>query len=326
MTFREIKMYYTDIIRAQKRISGLVAKTELRKSVYLGNLTQGEVFLKLENLQITNAFKFRGAINKLIQIKKSSQEIITASSGNHGQAVARASRELGLKTKIILPERTPEKKKNLIKNYGAAYIIHGKTVDQAEEYGRNLAKKEGKLYISPYNDEDIVAGAGTIGLELIEQLSGIQAVLVPIGGGGLISGIAIALKEFNPSIKIFGVQPKNDAAMYYSLKSDNIIPASEYPCSVTIADGLAGGIEQNSITFSIIKKYVDKIFLVSEKSIEKAIYQLWKNERQIVEGAGAVGIAAIIEQPEIFLKQKMVVIISGGNINKDCFDRIIENK
>lgn len=319
-------MYYTDIIRAQNRISGLVTKTEMRKSLYLSNLTQGDVFLKLENIQITNAFKFRGAINKLIQIKKNSQEIITASSGNHGQAVARASQELGFKVKIILPERTPEKKKNLIQNYGAAYIIHGKTVDQAEEYARNLAEKEGKLYISPYNDVNIIAGAGTIGLELIEQLSEIQAVLVPIGGGGLISGIAIALKGYNPTISIFGVQPENDAAMYYSLKSDKIIPSSEYPCSVTIADGLAGGIEQNSITFPIIKKYIDKIFLVTEKSIEKAIYQLWNKERQIVEGAGAVGVAAIIEQPEMFLKQKIAVIISGGNIDKGCFDRIIGNK
>jgi threonine dehydratase len=310
-------MKLQDIILAQKRIANLIKKTELRKSSYFSNLVQGHVFLKLENLQITNSFKIRGAINKLYRINKEQKEIITASSGNHGQAVARASRELGLKAKIIIPEGTPEKKKSLIQKYGAELIIFGKTVDEAESYGREIARKDSKLYISPYNDPDIIAGQGTIGLELIEQLPSLQSILVPIGGGGLISGVAIAIKQSNPNIKVIGIQAKNDAAMYHSQKAGKILSPDQYPHLSTLADGLAGGIEENSLTFSFVRKYVDQILLVKESSIEKAINLLWEKKKIIVEGAGAVGIAAILENHSNFLKQEIAVILSGGNIDKN---------
>ncbi len=317
-------MTLKNIIKAQERIAGLIKKTELRKSSYFGRLIQGSIFLKLENLQITNAFKIRGALNKLCQLKRDKLDIITASSGNHGQAVARASRELGFQATIIIPEGTPEKKRKLIQKYGAKYIIYGKSVDQAEAYGRKMAEKEGKIYISPYNDPEIIAGAGTIGLELSEQYSDLQSVLVPMGGGGLISGVAMAVKERYPGIQIIGVQPKNDAAMYYSIQEAKILSPETYANSSTIADGLAGGIENNSITFHLVQKYVDQILLVQEQSIQKAIYLLWEKEGLTVEGAGAVGVAAILENPDMFLKQKLAIIISGGNINQDCFNEIIK--
>ena len=319
-------MKLKDIIKAQERISDLIKKTELRKSSYFGKLIQGNVFLKLENLQITNAFKIRGALNKLSQLKKDKQGIITASSGNHGQAVARACRELNYQATIIIPEGTPEKKRNLIQKYEAKYLVYGKSVDQAEAYGRKIAEKDADLlYISPYNDPEIIAGAGTIGLELIDQYSDLKSILVPIGGGGLISGIALAIKERSPDIQVIGVQPKNDAAMYYSIKKGEALSSGAYPHSFTIADGLAGGIEHNSITFPLVQKYVDQILLVQEQSIQKAIYLLWEKEGLTVEGAGAVGVAAILENPDMFLKQKIAIIISGGNINRDYFNKITRN-
>jgi len=312
-------MELQDIVLAQKRIASLIKKTELRESVYFSNLIQGHLLLKLENLQITNAFKIRGALNKLYQINKEQKDIVTASSGNHGQAIARAAKELELKAKIIIPEGTPEKKRNLIQKYGAELLVYGETVDQSETYGREIARRDGKLYISPYNDPDIIAGQGTIGLELIEQLPSLQSILVPIGGGGLISGVAIAIKQSNPNIKIIGIQAQNDAAMYHSQKAGKILSPDQYPHSPTLADGLAGGIEENSITFSFVRKYVDQIYLVKEVSIKKAINLLWEKEKLIVEGAGAVGIATILENQSHFLKQKIAVVLSGGNIDKDFF-------
>ena len=312
-------MELQDIVLAQKRIASLIKKTELRESVYFSNLIQGHLLLKLENLQITNAFKIRGALNKLYQINKEQKDIVTASSGNHGQAIARAAKELELKAKIIIPEGTPEKKRNLIQKYGAELLVYGETVDQSETYGREIARRDGKLYISPYNDPDIIAGQGTIGLELIEQLPSLQSILVPIGGGGLISGVAIAIKQSNPNIKIIGIQAQNDAAMYHSQKAGKILSPDQYPHSPTLADGLAGGIEENSITFSFVRKYVDQIYLVKEVSIKKAINLLREKEKLIVEGAGAVGIATILENQSHFLKQKIAVVLSGGNIDKDFF-------
>jgi threonine dehydratase len=310
-------MKLQDIVLAQKKIANLIKKTELQESSYFSNLIHGDVFLKLENLQITNSFKIRGTINKLYQMEKEDKEIITASSGNHGHAVARASRELGLKAKIIIPEGTPEKKKSLIQKYGAELIIYGKTVDEAETYGREMAQRNDKVYISPYNDPDIIAGQGTIGLELIEQLPSLQSILVPIGGGGLISGIAIAIKESNPNIRVVGIQAQNDAAMYHSQKAGKVLSPDQYPHSPTLADGLAGGIEKDSLTFSVVRKYVDQIFQVKERSIEKAINLLWEKEKLIVEGAGAVGVAAILENPNNFSGQQIAVILSGGNIDRN---------
>jgi len=185
-----------------------------------------------------------------------------------------------------------------------------------------IAEKENKLYISPYNDPAIIAGQGTIGLEIIENYPELQSILVPIGGGGLISGIAVAVKENFPGIKIIGIQAENDAAMYHSVKTGKILTSDNYPHSSTVADGLAGGIEKTSITFPIIQKYVDDILLIKENLIEKSIYKLWKNENLIVEGAGAVSTAAILDNPEMFRNQKIGLIVSGGNINKDTFKKI----
>ncbi|MDD4363236.1 MAG: threonine/serine dehydratase [Atribacterota bacterium] len=311
-----------EIIEAKKNITNLIKETELRESIYLSNKINGQVFLKLENLQTTNAFKIRGAFNKLLIIKEENCEIVTASSGNHGQAIALACQKMGLKTTIFLPEKTPEKKIELIKKYGAQIIIKGDTVDQAEEYGRLMAEKENKFYISPYNDPAIIAGQGTIGLEIIQQYSKLQSILVPIGGGGLISGIAIAVKENFPDIKIIGIQAENDAAMYHSFGKGKLLTNDNYPHFPTIADGLAGGIENNSMTFPIIQKYVDDILLIKEDLIEKSIYKLWKNENLIVEGAGAVSTAAVLGNPEIFYDQKIALIVSGGNINENTFKKI----
>ena len=319
-------MELNNIKEARNRIKDHVKYTDLRLSPYFSTLTKGQVFLKLENQQVTHAFKIRGALNKLKLMRSECGTIITASSGNHGQAVAKAAQEMGLSAEIIVPERTPNKKKKLIQKYGAHLTIYGQSVDQAELLGRKKAKAEQKQYISPYNDTDIIAGQGTIGLEIKEQNPKINTVLVPIGGGGLISGIAVALKYSASPVQVIGIQANNDAAMYHSLQRDQIVHSDQYPHQTTIADGLAGGIEPEAITFSLIHQLVDEVILVREKSIKKAIQFLWEKENLIAEGAGVVGLAALLENPTKFSQQEIAIVISGGNIDRDIWENIIKKQ
>ena len=314
-------MNVNKIKNARETIKLFIKKTALKHSHFFSSFCGGTVYLKLENTQVSNAFKIRGALNKMLHLTPEEKQrgVITPSSGNHGLAVAMAAKELNLSAKIIVPETTPRKKINKIKKYNVELMIYGKECDEAEQKALELARKEGMTYVSSYNDPFVIAGQGTIGLEILEEFPEVEVVLVPVGGGSLISGIATAVKDRNRDIKVIGVQSKASPVMYESLRAGEIV---KMRVENSIADGLSGGIEEGSITFEIIQKNVNEVILVKEETIKEAIRLLWEKDNQVVEGAGAVGPAALIENREQFKNKKIVVVISGGNIDDDLFDEI----
>lgn len=306
------------IHHARESIAHLVERTPLVRSQFLSDFCSGEVYLKLENLQITNSFKIRGALNKMLNLtpEEMRRGVVTASAGNHAQGVAIGAQRLNIHAKILVPRNTPKVKIDKIKKYRVELVLYGEIYDEAERRAMEIARNEGLTYISPYNDEMIIAGQGTIGLEILEDLQGVDTIIVPVGGGGLISGISIAAKQTKPGVEIVGVQSEASPVMYESLKAGRIVCVE---MKDSIADGLFGGIEKGSMTLGIMQTYVDRILLVKEKTIRKAIYLLWKNERQVVEGAGAVAVAAILENPEMFKGKTVATTISGGNIEEKEF-------
>jgi threonine dehydratase len=306
---------------ARKAIALFVKSTPLVRSQFLSNLCGGDVFLKLENLQVTNSFKIRGAFNKLLHlsVEEKTMGIVTASAGNHGQAVAFAAQKLNYPARIVVPRTTPKIKIDGIKKYGADLVLFGDIYDEAEQKAKDLARKDGLVFVSPYNDELIIAGHGTIGLEVIEALPNVDTVIVPVGGGGLISGISIALKSIKPNVQVIGVQSEASPVMYESLKAGKIVNARK---TETIAEGLSGGIEKGSITFKIAQECVDKVLLVREETIRRAVYLLWDSEKQVAEGSGAAAIAPIIENKNLFGGKTVVAVITGGNIDAKLFQSI----
>jgi threonine dehydratase len=311
-----------DIEDARQSIRGEVNKTPLVRSRFLSDLCGGEVYLKLENLQITNSFKIRGALNRMMHLKPEEMRrgIVAASSGNHAQAVAICAEKLNMAATVVVPETTPKIKIEKIRKHKVELILHGEMYDLAEQYARELARKEGLTFISAYNDPYVVAGQGTVGLEILEDLPNVDLIIVPVSGGSLLSGIATAAKSTRPNIEILGVQPENTPAMYYSLKAGKI---TDVEMRHTIADGLDGNIEHGAVTFEIIRKYVDEVMLFDEETIRKAICLLWDKERQVAEGSGAISIAPIIKSPERFARKRTVAVISGGNIDEAVFQNIL---
>jgi threonine dehydratase len=295
------------------------------RSRFLSDLCGGEVYLKLENQQITNSFKIRGALNRMMHLSPEEMRrgIIAASSGNHAQAVAIGAEKLNLAATVVVPETTPKIKVEKIRKHRVNLILHGEMYDLAEKYARELAKKEGRTFISAYNDPYVVAGQGTVGLEILEDLPTVDTIIVPVSGGSILGGIATAAKSIKPDVKILGVQPENTPAMYYSLKAGKII---DVEMKHTIADGLDGNIEQGSVTFEIARKYVDEVILFDEETIKKAIRLLWEKERQVAEGSGAISIAPIITNAQRFAGKKTVSVISGGNIDEAVFQSIIASQ
>ena len=313
-----------DLRIASKLIGNLVERTPLIYSQYFSRLCNGEVYLKLENRQITNSFKIRGALNKMLNLspKQRKRGVVTASAGNHAQAVAIAAEKLRIPARIVVPRNTPKIKIERIKQYNVELQVVGEIYDEAEQTAIELAEKEGLIYISPYNDRFVIAGQGTIGLEILEDLGLLNTIVVPVGGGGLISGIALAVKSLKPEIEIVGAQSIASPVMYESMKAGKIISME---VEESIADGLHGGIESQSITFDIVQECVDEILLVEEKTIKKAIYLLAEKENQIVEGAGATPIALLLEQREKFKGKRVVAILSGGNIEEEQLSTILSS-
>jgi len=309
------------IKNAYINIKEYIRKTPLIHSTYFSELCHNNVYLKLENLQLTSAFKIRGALNRMIQLssEEKAKGIITASSGNHAQGIALAAKYLGIPAKIVVPINISETKLNKIKQFDVTIIQEG-DFDEIETKARTLSAKENITYISPYNDINIIAGQATIALEIYEELKNVDIIIVPIGGGGLISGIAFTAKALNPNIKIIGVQTQGASTMYESWRAGKIVHIQEFN---TIAEGLLGGLESNAITFEIIQKYVDEIVLVDEESVKKAINLLWKLEGQLVEGAGATVVAYILEKTKKLTNKNVVAVISGGNINNSLFKEIL---
>jgi threonine dehydratase len=313
-----------NIQSAQKTIAPYAKYTPLIRSKFLSDLCNANVYLKLENLQVTHSFKIRGVINKLLNLtsEEKARGVVTASAGNHGQAVAFGAKELGFKAKIVVPTNTPKIKVDGIKQYEAELVLYGATYPEAERKAKELAQIEGRLYISPYNDELIVAGHGTIGLEVLEELPNVEVVVVPVGGGGLISGVSIALKSIKPNVQVLGVQSAAVPIMFESLKSGEIVKAHRHEAK-TIAEGLSGGVERGSITFAIVQQYVDDMFLVREESIRHAVYLLWKNEKQVMEGSGAAAVALLFENKDLFMGKTVVLVLTGSNIDDSLFQTLL---
>ncbi len=314
-----------DIEEARASIRREVNKTPLVRSGFLSDLCDGEVHLKLENQQITNSFKIRGALNRMMHLTPEEMQhgVIAASSGNHAQAVAIGAEKLNLAATVVVPETTPKIKVEKIRKHRVHLILHGEMYDLAEQYAREVARKEGWTFISAYNDPYVVAGQGTVALEILEDLPTVDTIIVPVSGGSLLGGIATAAKSIKPDVEILGVQPENTPAMYYSLKAGKII---DVEMKRTIADGLDGNIEQGSVTFEIIRKYVNEVMLFNEETIKRAVRLLWEKERQIAEGSGAISIAPIITSRERFARKKTVAVISGGNIDEAVFQEIMASQ
>ncbi|HDR4465051.1 TPA: bifunctional threonine ammonia-lyase/L-serine ammonia-lyase TdcB [Bacillus cereus] len=314
-----------NIKNAQKILDGNARKTPLVKSFYLTSKTGGEIYLKLENMQLTGSFKFRGAFNKISQLTNEEKErgVIACSAGNHAQGVALSSHLLKIKSKIVMPTSAPQAKVDATRGYGSEVILYGDTFDDAKAKCEEIIKETGETYLHPYDDVEVMAGQGTIGLDILDDMWDVDTVIVPIGGGGIISGIAVALKSFNPSINIIGVQADNVHGMKASYDAGRILEHYEAP---TIADGCAVKIPGN-LTFEIVKNLVDDIVTVSEEELEVAMKDLLQRGKAVVEGAGALATAALLagKVDKYVQGKKVVAVISGGNVDLKRISSVCEH-
>ena len=257
-----------------------------------------------------------------LSTEERSRGVVTASSGNHALAVSLAAKHLGIFAIIVVPTNVSKAKLNKMKEYDIKVIQEG-NFEEIYTKAREISISKNLTYISSYNDLEVIAGQGTIGLEIYEEIGRVNSIIVPVGGGSLISGIAIAVKSLNPNIEIIGVQTEGASTMYESWKARKVVKVEEYH---TLAEGLLGGLDPEAITLELVQKYVDELVLVKEKSIEEAIRLLWKKEGQIVEGAGATVIAHILEKKRKFAKKNVVAVVSGGNIEDSLFQEILRTE
>ena len=309
-----------DVYRAAKQLEGVARKTRLIHSDYFSELSGNDVYLKPENLQHTGAFKLRGAYNKISQLTdaEKAKGVIAASAGNHAQGVAYAAKKLGVKAVICMPATTPILKVEGTKALGAEVVLHGDGFDDAYAHSLKLQKEKGYVYIHPFNDREVLLGQGTTALEIIDAQKDIDAILVPIGGGGFASGVALATKLVNPNVKVYGVEPANAACMKAALKQDQIVTL---PSADTVADGCAVK-TAGDLTFAFCKKYLDGIITVSEMEIMGALLSLIEKHKLIAEGAGVLSLAALTKLP--FKGKKVAAIVSGGNIDISTISALID--
>ncbi|WP_088072507.1 bifunctional threonine ammonia-lyase/L-serine ammonia-lyase TdcB [Gottfriedia luciferensis] len=322
---KSLPLTIKDIKKAYELLEGKVRKTPLVKSFYLTSKTDGEIYLKLENMQLTGSFKFRGAFNKISHLTEEERNkgIIACSAGNHAQGVALSARLLRIKSKIIMPSSAPKAKVEATQGYGSEIILYGDTFDDAKDYCAKVRDETGETFIHPYDDVYIMAGQGTIGIEILDDLWDVETVIVPIGGGGIISGIAVALKSFNPSINIIGVQAENVHGMKASIDAGEIVSNYTAP---TIADGCSVKVP-GKLTYEIVKELVNEIVTVTEEEIEVSMKDLLQRGKAVVEGAGALATAAILSgKVAKYVKDKKVVaIISGGNVDLERISSVCEH-
>jgi threonine dehydratase len=311
------------IEEASTRLKGVVKQTPFSYAPYLSQLTGTEIFLKKENLQNTGAFKLRGAFNKIATLTQSEKDagVIAASAGNHAQGVAFSAAHFAIKSYIVMPEGTPLLKVNGTKELGAEVILHGNSYDEAYAYALEYAQRHKLTFIHPFTDDEVIAGQGTIALEMLNEVPDLDILVVPIGGGGLISGVAIAAKALNPDIRIVGVTAAGAPAMRNSFLAKQ--PQDSFGVK-TIADGIA--VRDTSIkTFDYIMQYVDEIVEVDDEEIANAILFLIERQKLVVEGAGVVGVAALLHHRFVYnANDKVGFILSGGNIDVTMLNLIIE--
>jgi threonine dehydratase len=311
--------------QAERTIRPYVRETPLDISPALGALTGGEVRLKLECAQLTGSFKLRGALNKYLSLSPEQKErgVLTASSGNHGAAVAYVLERFGGKGVIYLPETVAPAKLAAIRAHGAQVVLHGKDGVEAEHLARRTGEETGQVYISPYNDPLVVGGQGTIAIELLRQMESVDALLVPVGGGGLVGGIAGYLKAMRPGIEIIGCQPEHSRVMYESVQAGDIV---ERPSLPTLADGTAGGVEPGAVTFPLCRDLVDEWILVSEEEIARAIALMLEEHYLLVEGAAALPVAALSQRKERFAGRAVALVLSGKRISTAVLREVLESR
>ena len=313
------KPTFDDIKAAAERIKGSVIRTPMMKSYTLSEIVDAEVWLKFENLQFTAAYKERGALNKLLQLSEEERArgVVAASAGNHAQAVAYHGRRLGIPVTIVMPTSTPMIKVTQTEGHGAHVVLHGERFDDAYTHARELEDKNGYVFVHPFDDVAVMAGAGTVALEMLEDAPDLDMLVIPIGGGGLISGVATAAKTIKPGIQVVGVE----AELYPSMK--NVVENGHRAIGGdTLAEGIAVK-EPGQLTRKIIAELVDRIDLVSERAIEHAVSMLVTIEKTVVEGAGAAGLAAILAEPERFRGRKIGTTLCGGNIDTHLLANVL---
>jgi threonine dehydratase len=308
-----------DIRTAAQRINGAVVRTPMLVSRTLSEIVGAEVWLKFENLQFTAAYKERGALNKLLQLtpEERARGVIAASAGNHAQAVAYHAKRLGIPATIVMPATTPTVKVTQTAGHGATVVLHGDMFDDAYAKARELALEKGYVFVHPFDDTQIIAGAGTLGLEMLEDAPELDTIVVPIGGGGLMSGVAIATRAIKPDIELIGVEAELYPSMKCAIEGCNLPLGGD-----TLAEGIAVK-QPGMLTSRILSELANDVMLVSERDLERAVSMLVGTEKSVVEGAGAAGLAAMLAEPDRFKGKKIATILCGGNIDTHLLANVL---
>lgn len=304
-----------DVFSAQQRIASVARQTPLLSSSSLSDRTAADVYLKLENLQETGTFKVRGAANKILNLSEEQRArgVVTASTGNHGRAVSFVAKKVGIPAVVCISERVPQNKVEALRRNGAELVVEGHGQDEAAERAAALQAERGLIMVHPFDDPDVIAGQGTIALEMLNALPELDIILAPLSGGGLVSGIGLALKSAAPGVRVVGVSMERAPVMYHSLQAGHPV---QMPEEDTLADSLLGGIGlENQYTFRLVQQFVDDIVLVSEEEIARGMAFLLREHNVVAEGAGAVGIAALLAGKVSNLGRKVGVVVSGGNVD-----------
>ncbi len=313
-----------EVLRAEQRIRDYIKETPLEYSLALSQMTGGQVFLKLENLQHTGSFKARGAMSKLLTLTPVQRDkgVVTASTGNHGAAIAFGLHTLKMKGMVFVPEGASLTKVEAIRRLGAEVRVHGKDSVQTEILARQYAEQNAMVYVSPYNDPQVIGGQGTIAVELARQLDHIDAVFVALGGGGMIAGIAGYLKSVFESTKVIACSPQNSCVMIESMKAGRILEIDSLP---TLSDGTAGGVEPNAITFDPCCRLIDESVLVTEEEIRETMLMFIETQHLLIEGSAAVAVKAFLKTHEQWRGKNVVVVICGGNVSLKTLRAILQS-
>ena len=314
-----------EVITAEKRIRPYIRETILEYSPYYSRLANAGVYFKLENLQHTGSFKLRGAMNKMLSLTREQRErgVVTASTGNHGAAVAYGLGKLGARGIVFVPQNASPGKVKAIERLGAEVQHFGDDTADTEAHARKFAEQKGLAYISPYNDFQVIGGQGTIAVELVNQLNKIDAVFIALGGGGLISGIAGYLKSIHPGVDIIGCSPQNSQVMIRSVGAGKILDLPSLP---TISDGTAGGIEPGAVTFDLCRELIDDYETVTEEEIKESLGEFLQIQHMLIEGSAAVALAAMVKRRDRLAGKNVVVIICGANISVETLREVLLNK
>lgn len=306
---------------ASARIAEIIEHTPLLRSAAFSDKSGADVYLKLENRQLTGSFKIRGASNRLATLsdEQRARGCVAASSGNHGAAVACAMQRMGTSGVIFVPEQTSSAKVDAIRNYGGDVQFFGNDGLDTEQHAREHSEQNQMYYLSPYNDPEVIAGQGSCGVEIVQQLPDLDAIFIAVGGGGLIAGVSSVLKAHNPDIRVYGCQPEASAVMARSVEAGEIL---DMPSDPTLSDGTAGGIEAGAITFELCKDLIDEFVLVSEADIAAAMRIYMAAEGEAIEGAAGVALAALLARKDAVKGRKVAVIVCGGNVSQQLIDSI----